>query len=108
VRQCDDGALDAADLGEKVIQLFLCVVVLLGYLFVLLFPLCVGLFESLNLTLKVAGLDIGLAKPAKEMSVSIRHQLFRPDEGSKLTSRLSLVDCDQPVRTLPPKPAASG
>jgi hypothetical protein len=45
------------------VQLLLQIGVFLGHLLVLGFPLAVGDFESLDLSLVVAGLDVGLAEP---------------------------------------------
>ena len=53
-------------------QLLLQIGVFLGHLLVLGFPLAVGDFECLNLSLVVAGLDVGLA----ESILSISHKSF--------------------------------
>lgn len=53
---------DVADLYLELLELLLHVVVLLGHLLILLLPGITLDFESLNLALEVAGLDIGLAE----------------------------------------------
>lgn len=54
--------LNIADRNLQLMQLLLQVGVFLSHLFVLGFPLLVRDFECLNLSLVVAGLDIGLAE----------------------------------------------
>jgi hypothetical protein len=54
--------LNIADGNLQLVQLLLKIGVFLGHLFVLGFPLAVGDFECLDLSLVVAGLDVGLAE----------------------------------------------
>lgn len=64
-------ALDVANLGNKVVELLLGLVVLLGHLLVLGLPLVAGGLQGLHLALVVAGLDVGLTEPASYMSVRV-------------------------------------
>ena len=63
--------LDVANLGDKVVELLLGEVVLLGHLLVLGLPLIAGGLQGLHLALVVAGLDIGLAEPVRWLTLSV-------------------------------------
>ncbi len=56
-------ALNGANLGLEVVELLLQSRVFLCHLLVLLLPLVTLLLESLDLALKVSGLDVGLSEP---------------------------------------------
>ena len=61
---------DVTNLRNKVVELLLGGIVLCVHLLVLGFPLVAGGLQGLHLALVVAGLDVGLAKPADTMLVS--------------------------------------
>lgn len=63
------GFLDGANLLLKIVQLLLERRVLLCHLFIFLLPLVAFLLESLDLALEVAGLYVGLAEPAANVSI---------------------------------------
>lgn len=71
--------LDVANLGLEVLQLLLDRLVLLGHLLVFALPLVPLGLESLDFSLEVAGLDVGLSEPRRRgeetMSVSLYTRL---------------------------------
>jgi hypothetical protein len=68
---CEGCRSDVTNLRNKVVELLLGVAVLLGHVLVLLLPLVGGLLECLHLALVVAGLDVGLAEPARQSVLSV-------------------------------------
>jgi hypothetical protein len=93
--------LDVANLGNKVVELLLGLVVLLVHLLVLGLPLIAGSLQGLHLALVVAGLDVGLAEPVWSMSVNI----LCACQKSRRTCRWSLSGFCQPPQP-PPRGAA--
>lgn len=68
--------LDVANLGLEILQLLLDLCVLLGHLLVLALPLVPLGLESLDFSLEVAGLDVGLSEPRREEENDVSFRLY--------------------------------
>ena len=93
--------LDVANLGNKVVELLLGLVVLGGHLLVLGLPLVARGLEGLHLALVVAGLDVGLTEPVEVVLAEVS----RACDMCERTCRWSLSGFCRPPQP-PPRGAA--